>query len=155
MKRRPKEKQGIVPDLLIGTTLFELKGIHSDSTHTNHNGARRRAVVTGVENREINIPLVIQKQAVKLNEDIFYVWLRRRWGRGSSGSTSSGGVKSLAFGQYGELGPGLEELLDTTAAGASETADERYLINRHLADISRGAAEKPKRENDVDLRQRR
>jgi hypothetical protein len=53
------EKQGIVPDLLIGTDLFELKGICSDSTHTNGNGA----AVTGVEKREINIPLEIQKQA--------------------------------------------------------------------------------------------
>jgi hypothetical protein len=56
MKRRPKEKQGIVPDLLIGTNLFELKGIRSDSTHTNCNGA----AVT----EEINIPLEIQKRVI-------------------------------------------------------------------------------------------
>jgi hypothetical protein len=41
-----------VPDLLIGTDLFELKGIRSDSTHTNYNGA----AVTGVEKREIDTP---------------------------------------------------------------------------------------------------
>jgi hypothetical protein len=64
---------------------------------------------------------------------MYFTLLRRRWGCGSSGSTSSGGGEPLAFGQYGELGPGLEELLDTIAeAGASEAA-ERYLINRHLA----------------------
>jgi hypothetical protein len=44
-----------------------------------------------------------------------------------------GGVKPLAFSQYGELGPGLEELLETIAeAGFGETA-ERHLINHHLA----------------------
>jgi hypothetical protein len=58
-----------VPDLLIGTELFELKGIRSDSTHTNYNGA----AVTGVEKREIDIPLEIQKQAVKLNAGVFRV----------------------------------------------------------------------------------
>jgi hypothetical protein len=44
-----------------------------------------------------------------------------------------GGVKLLVFGQYGEIRPGLEELLVTIAeAGAGEAA-ERYLINHHLA----------------------
>jgi hypothetical protein len=42
-------------------------------------------------------------------------------------------VKPLAFDQYGELGPGLEELLDSIVeAGAGEAA-ERYLVNHHLA----------------------
>jgi hypothetical protein len=44
-------------------------------------------------------------------------------------------VKPLAFGQYGELGPGFEQLLDQQLAeeGADEAA-KRYLIpNRVVA----------------------
>jgi hypothetical protein len=48
-----------------------------------------------------------------------------------------GGVKPLAFGQYGELGPGFEQLLVQLAEEAGEGADEaakRHLIpNRAVA----------------------
>jgi hypothetical protein len=44
-----------------------------------------------------------------------------------------GGVKPLAFGQYGELRPGFEQLLDQLEEGADEAA-KRYLIpNRVVA----------------------
>ena len=45
-----------------------------------------------------------------------------------------GGIKPLAFGQFGEMGPGLEALLASVAKrGADEVAD-RYLIeNREAA----------------------
>jgi hypothetical protein len=46
-----------------------------------------------------------------------------------------GGIKPLAFGQFGEMGPGLEALLAASMAkrGADEMAD-RYLIeNREAA----------------------
>jgi hypothetical protein len=45
-----------------------------------------------------------------------------------------GGIKPLAFGQFGEMGPGLEALLASVAKrGADEMAD-RYLIeNREAA----------------------
>jgi hypothetical protein len=58
----------------------------------------------------------IQKQAVDLDEEMFGVaapavgpWQRQL--------NELGGVKLLAFGQYGELGPGFEQLLDQLAEG--------------------------------------
>jgi hypothetical protein len=43
-------------------------------------------------------------------------------------------VKPLAFGQYGELGPGFEQLLDQLAEEGADEADKRYLIpNRVVA----------------------
>jgi hypothetical protein len=53
-----------VPDLQIGTALYELKGMRSDRSHSNYNGAQ----VTGVEKRGVKIPMEIQKQAVDLDE---------------------------------------------------------------------------------------
>jgi hypothetical protein len=45
-----------------------------------------------------------------------------------------GGVKPLAFGQYGELGPGFEQLLDQLAEEGADEATKRYLIpNRVVA----------------------
>jgi hypothetical protein len=64
-----RQRQGIVPDLQIGTALYELKGVRSDRSHSNYNGAQ----VTGVEKREIEIPMEIQKQAVDLDEKMFGV----------------------------------------------------------------------------------
>ena len=56
-----------MPDLQIGTALYELKGIRSDRSHSNYNGAQ----VTGVEKRGVKIPLEVQKQAVDLDEKMF------------------------------------------------------------------------------------
>jgi hypothetical protein len=65
LRRHPgRQRQGIVPDLQIGTALYELKGMRSDRSHSNYNSAQ----VTGVEKREIQIPIEIQKQAVDLDE---------------------------------------------------------------------------------------
>jgi hypothetical protein len=74
----------------------------------------------------------IQKQAVDLDEKMFGVaapavgpWQRQL--------NELGGVKPLAFGQYGELRPGFEQLLDQLEEGADEAA-KRYLIpNRVVA----------------------
>jgi hypothetical protein len=83
--------------------LYELKGMRSDRSHSNYNGAQ----VTGVEKREMKISMEIQKQAVDLDEKMFGVaapavgggpWQRQL--------NELGGAKPLAFGQYGELGPG-------------------------------------------------
>jgi hypothetical protein len=70
--------------------------------------------VTGVEKREVKIPMEIQKQAVELDKKMFGVaapavgpWQRHL--------NELGGVKPLAFGRYGELGPGFEQLLDQLA----------------------------------------
>jgi hypothetical protein len=57
--------------------------------------------------------------------------------RGSGGSRRSevGGIKPLAFGQFGEMGPGLEAPLASMAKrGADEMAD-RYLIENHEAAV--------------------
>jgi hypothetical protein len=43
-------------------------------------------------------------------------------------------VKPLAFGQYGELGPGFEQLLDQLTEEGADEAAKRYLIpNRVVA----------------------
>jgi hypothetical protein len=44
-----------VSDLQIGTAMYELKGMRSDRSHSNYNGAN----VTGVEKRERRIPIEI------------------------------------------------------------------------------------------------
>ena len=50
-----------------------------------------------------------------------------------------GGVKPLAFGQYGELGPGFEQLLDQLAEEGADEAAKRYLIpNRVVAKGMKG-----------------
>jgi hypothetical protein len=75
----------------------------------------------------------IQKQAVDLDEKMFGVaapavgpWQRQL--------NELGGVKPLAFGQYGELGPGFEQLLDQLAEEGADEAAKRYLIpNRVVA----------------------
>jgi hypothetical protein len=82
----------------------------------------------------VEIPIEIQKQAVDLDEKMFGVaapavgpWQRQL--------NELRGVKPLAFGQYGELGPGFEQLLDQLAeGGAADEAAKRYLIpNRVVA----------------------
>jgi hypothetical protein len=107
----------------------QLKGIRSDHSHSNYSGAQ----VTGVEKRKIKIPMEIQKQAVDLDEKMSGVaapavvpWQRQL--------NELGGVKPLAFGQYGELGPGFEQLLDQLAEESADEAAKRYLIpNRVVA----------------------
>jgi hypothetical protein len=45
-----------------------------------------------------------------------------------------GGIKPLAFGQFGEMGPGLEALLASVAKRGAEEMTDRYLIeNREAA----------------------
>ena len=66
---RRREQQGIVPDLKVCLNperICELKGIRSDSTHTNYNGAE----VTGVAKRELTIPVEVVRQAIKLDERV-------------------------------------------------------------------------------------
>jgi hypothetical protein len=92
LRRYPgRQRQGIVPDLQIGTALYELKGIRSDRSRSNYNGTQ----VAAVEKREIKTPIEIQKQAVDLDEKMFGVaalavgpWQRQ--------PNELGGVKPLA-----------------------------------------------------------
>jgi hypothetical protein len=56
LRRHPgRQRQGVVSDLQIGTAMYELKGMRSDRSHSNYNGAN----VTGVEKRERRIPIEI------------------------------------------------------------------------------------------------
>jgi hypothetical protein len=78
--------------------------MRSNRSRSNYNGAQ----VAGVEKRERQIPIEIQHQAVDLGEKMPGVaapmvgsWQRQLL-------NELGGVKLLAFGQYGELGPGFE-----------------------------------------------
>jgi hypothetical protein len=61
------------------------------------------AQVTGVEKREMKIPIEIQKQAVDLDEGMFGVAAPAVAGPWQRQLNELGGVKPLAFGQYGEL----------------------------------------------------
>jgi hypothetical protein len=84
LHRHPgRQRQGIVPDLQIGTALYELKGVRSDRSHSNYNVAQ----VTGVEKRGVKIPMEIQKQAVDLDEKVQGVW---------GGCTGGGAVAAAA-----------------------------------------------------------
>ena len=104
--RRRTSLPNSLPSAPASCRICELKGIRSDSTHTNYNGAE----VTGVAKRELTIPVEVVRQAIKLDERVFGVvapavgpWQRRL--------LELGGVRPLAFGQYGEWGAGFEELV--------------------------------------------
>jgi hypothetical protein len=88
---RPAETGDPVPDLQIGTALYELKGIRSDHSRSNYNGAQ----VTGVEKRGSKIPMEITRWRSRSKRWIWTRgcsgWLHRRWGRGSGSSTSWAG----------------------------------------------------------------
>jgi hypothetical protein len=89
--------------------------------------------VTGVEKREIKTPVGIQKQAVDLDEKVLGV-AAPAVGPWQWQLNELGGVKPLAFGQYGELGPGFEQLLDQLAEGGADEAAKRHPIpNRVVA----------------------
>jgi hypothetical protein len=95
--------------------------------------------VTGVEKREMEIPMEIQKQAVDLDEKRSGVaapavgpWQRQL--------IELGGVKPLAFGQYEELGPGFEQLLDQLAEEGTDEAAKRYLVPHPQPRSSEGSA---------------
>jgi hypothetical protein len=49
-------------------------------------------------------------------------------------------MKPLAFGQYGELGPGFEQLLDQLAEEGADEAAKRYLIPNRVASSEGSAA---------------
>jgi hypothetical protein len=74
---------------------------------------------TGVAKKELGIANLMAEKAAKLDRDTFGVavgqepWQRRL--------EEIGSIKPLAFGQFGEMGPGLEALL---ASMAKRGADE-------------------------------
>jgi hypothetical protein len=107
--------------------------MRSDRSHSNYSGAQ----VTGVEKRQIKIPIETQKQAVDIDEKVFGVAAPAGGGALAAAAQRAawaGGVKPLAFGQYGELGPGFEQLLDQLAEGGADEAAKRHLIpNRVVA----------------------
>ena len=70
LSTRPREKQGIIPDLLFGEADFlELKGIRSDGSHSNYNGA----AVTGVEKRAAAWLVELRNKVVRLDLKVFGV----------------------------------------------------------------------------------
>jgi hypothetical protein len=122
-----REKQELVPDL-------QIKGICVDSSRTNYNGGvRSTSFSTGVAKKELGIVnLMVEKEGSEAGP-------RQFWRGRGSGAVAEwqrrleeiGGIKPLAFGQFGvtlgEMGPGLEALLASTAKrGADEMADRYY-----------------------------
>jgi hypothetical protein len=71
-----------------------------------------------VKKREIHIPIEIHQQAMDLGEEM----------TGVAAPKLGGVLKPLAFGQYGELGPGFEQLLDQLAEEGADEAAKLYLI---------------------------
>jgi hypothetical protein len=114
------------------------KGIRVDSSRTNYNGGvRSTGFSTGLAKKELSTANLVVEKAAKLDRGTFGVavgqgpWQRRL--------EEIGGIKPLAFGQFGEMGPGLEALLASMAKrGADEMAD-RYLIENREAAVARGA----------------
>ena len=94
---RPGEKQGIIPDLLFDEVHYrELKGIRSDGSHSNYNGA----AVTGVEKRAAKWLVELQNKAVRLDREVFGVQ-QPALGPFQRRLQEIGGIEPLVFGQYG------------------------------------------------------
>jgi hypothetical protein len=79
--------------------------VRVDSSHTNYNGGvRSTGFSTGVTKKELGIANLMVEKAAKLDCDTFGVavgqgpWQRRL--------EEIGGIKPLAFGEFGEMGPG-------------------------------------------------
>ena len=110
----------------------QLTGKQQNPARGDKTGPRSGSASTGVAKKELRIANLMVENAAKLDRDTFGVavgqgpWQRRL--------EEIGGIKPLAFGQFGEMGPGLEALLASMAKrGADEMAD-RYLIeNREAA----------------------
>jgi hypothetical protein len=129
-----REKQGLVPDLQLDGSHYELKGIRVDSSRTNYNGGvHSTGFSTGVAKKELSIAnLMGVEKAAELDRDTFGVavgqgpWQRRL--------EEIRGIKPLAFGQFGEMGPGLEALLASMAIRGADEMAGRYLVgNREAA----------------------
>ena len=107
-----------------------MKGIRSDGSHSNYNGA----AVTGVAKKEAKWRVEVVQQAAKLDAECFGVQPPAvgPWQRALQ---SAGGVRPLVFGQYGEFGEGLEKLLDELAVLGAPQAAERYLLESSVAAV--------------------
>jgi hypothetical protein len=124
-------------DLQLDDSHYELKGIRVDSSRTNcSGGVRSTGFSTGVAKKELSTANLMAVKAVQRSwtaTPLAWPWAR---GRGSARRLEEvgGSIKPLAFGQFGEMGPGLEALLASMVKrGADEMAD-RYLIeNREAA----------------------
>ena len=133
---RPGEKQGIIPDLLFDEVHYrELKGIRSDGSHSNYNGA----AVTGVEKRAAKWLVELQNKAVRLDREVFGVQ-QPALGPFQRRLQEIGGIEPLVFGQYGELSESFEGLIDTLAVKGCDQAADHYLL-----DVGPGAASVQKR----------
>ena len=136
LSTRPGEKQGIIPDLLFGEADFlELKGIRSDGSHSNYNGAP----VTGVEKRAAAWLVELREKVVRLDLKVFGVQ-QPAVGPFQRRLQEIGGITPLVFGQYGELSASFEALIDTLAVKGCDQAADRYLL-----DVGPGAASVQKR----------
>ena len=79
----------------LGVPFYDVKGIRSDSTHSNYNGAP----VTGVAKKEERWRVEVQRRAVDLDAECFGVQPPAvgPWQRALQ---AAGGVRPLVFGQY-------------------------------------------------------
>ena len=133
---KPRRRPAVCPDLLFDDVeFFELKGIRSDGSHSNYNGA----AVTGVEKRAAAWLVELRNKVVRLDLKAFGVQqpalrpFQRRL-------QEIGGIAPLVFGQYGELSSSFESLIDTLAVKGCDQAADHYLL-----DVGPGAASVQKR----------
>jgi hypothetical protein len=95
---------------------YELKGICVDNSRTNSNGGvRSTGFSTGrvAKKQELSIANLVVEKAAELDRDTFGVAVGQ--GPWQQRLEEIGGIEPLAFGQLGEMGPGLEALLASMA----------------------------------------
>jgi hypothetical protein len=100
-----REKHGLVPDLQLDDSHYELKGIRVDSSRTNYNGGVRASTgfSAGVAKKELDIANLMAEKAAKLVRDTFGVaegqgpWQRRLEER----SEASGRWPLVSLGRWG------------------------------------------------------
>jgi hypothetical protein len=82
---------------------------------------------TSVAKKELSIANLMVEKAAKLDRDTFGVAVGQGpWQRQRRLGEEIGGIKPLAFGQFGEMGPGLEALLASMAKqGAADGQQPR------------------------------
>ena len=97
-----QQKKVRIPDLLFDDVeFFELKGIRSDGSHSNYNGA----AVTGVEKRAASWLVELRNKAVRLDERVFGV-RQPALGPFQRRLQEIGGITPLVFGADRRTLPG-------------------------------------------------
>jgi hypothetical protein len=101
-----REKQSrLVPDLQIDDPHYELKGIRIGSSHTNYRvGFAAPASPPASPRKEMGIAKAMEEKEGSAAGPR-HLWRRRRPRPMAAAARGVGGIKPLAFGQFGEIRP--------------------------------------------------